>query len=147
MGDVDNARPRFRDQRADFSAREEHGGFDEGFDVFVELNREAAEEAGFAKAHEGAADFRLEDDDGELLDSEGLSPAFFLPRFRRAAETLAAILDYLGLASTPATIEAVLARAAEHEPEAEAHRTSASLEQSIGRTAGSPSTSARCSTS
>src|SRR5438067_1173383 len=37
------------DQCADFSAREEHGGFDEGFDVFIELNREAAEEAGFAK--------------------------------------------------------------------------------------------------
>jgi hypothetical protein len=51
----------------------------------------------------------------------------------KPAEALVAILDYLELPSTPATVEAVLGRAAEEEPEAGAHRTSASLEQSIGR--------------
>lgn len=51
----------------------------------------------------------------------------------KPAETLAGILDYLELPSTAATIEGVLARAAEDEPEAGAHRTSASLDQSIGR--------------
>src|SRR6266850_3440257 len=51
-------------QCADFSAGEEEGGLDEGFDIFIELDRETAEEASLAKAHEGAANLRLEDDDG-----------------------------------------------------------------------------------
>lgn len=65
------------------------------------------------------------------------APSSHLVRYEdlavKPAETLSAILDYLELPSTPAAVEAILARAAEDEPEEGAHRTSASLEQSIGR--------------
>src|SRR5208282_5288469 len=47
-------------QAADFATGEKRGGFDELFDVLVDLLRPAAEKARFAQAHEGAAQLRLE---------------------------------------------------------------------------------------
>jgi Sulfotransferase family len=47
-------------------------------------------------------------------------------------ETLAEVLDYLELESSPEVVRGLLERAAERTPEFDAHRTSASLEQSIG---------------
>src|SRR4051812_22703348 len=51
-------------QSADFAAGEKKGGFNQCFNIFIELDREAAEEARLAQSHQGAADFGLEHDDG-----------------------------------------------------------------------------------